>query len=103
MLCADNVHRLLTRFTEKGWNSREAANALASEIEDGSAGQGARAKNKELIDRSDGLLPSMHVEEAQILTIAGSHTTTVLRLVAAAGDGQYRIISTPRLCDNNIT
>ena len=35
MLCADNVHQLLTRFTEKGWNAREAETGLAGEIGEG--------------------------------------------------------------------
>ena len=90
MLCPDNVQKLLKHFTEKGWNAREAETALAGEIADGQAGDLQRTRNFEVIQGSGGILPKMHVEEIQVLTIAGSHTTTVLRLIDAAGHDQYR-------------
>ena len=90
MLCADNVHQLLTRFTEKGWNPLEAASALATEIGDSASAAFERQKNMQMIESGGGLLPKLHVEEIQILTIAGSHTTTVLRLIDSAEREQYR-------------
>ena len=57
-----------------------------------------KGKNREVIDSSGGLLPELHVEDIQTLTIAGSHTTTVLRLVDAAEHKQYKTSTEMRTC-----
>ena len=90
MLCADNVHRLLTRFTEKGWNGRESAGALAGEVGEGASADHERKENLRVIEESGGLLPFLLVEDMQIVTIAGSHTSTVLRLIDGAEENQYK-------------
>ncbi len=89
MLCPTNVHNLLGKLCEKGWNPRESENALVGELDDFTA-ELERECNKIMIEKSDGLLPSQHTEEIDNISIAGSHTTTVLRLADGADQGQYK-------------
>ena len=82
MISVTNFHNLLKAICRKGWKASETWMALAGEMPDGESGQHERAKNRQLIDNSGGLLPDLDVSELEIITGACSHTTTVLRAVA---------------------
>ena len=92
MLQPDNAHNLVLIFSRKGFNAAESMNAFASEMPDGKEGEQELRKNRELIDKCAGSLPDYHVEDIKILTVAGSHTTTALRIVDSAENQRIRTI-----------
>ena len=92
MLQPDNAHNLVFIFTRKGFNAAESMNAFASEMPDGKEGEQELRKNRELIDKCAGSLPDYHVEDIKILTVAGSHTTTAIRIVDSAEKQRIRTI-----------
>ena len=76
-LLAD-VHELLDRMVEDGFNPKRW-NALACTIPAGQEGDRWRAKNVELAENSEGLLPQVRANELEIVTARGSHGTSALR------------------------
>ena len=92
MLIAIKVRKLLAIIARKGWNVEETRMALLRELpRDPERLSLYLRKNKELIDRSDNLLAPIQTELLRGATGAGSHTTAVLKLVAACKKGRFPI------------
>ena len=85
-----DVHDLLSQIVKDGWNY-ELVDALAGEVppdhiffeeNDGRQVQVAnwfRDFNKRLVEEAGGLLPQIDLEEMDIVTARGSHTTSSVR------------------------
>ena len=80
MLEPVHAHELLDMFVLKGWSDSEVIHACASEVPPGAEGDKCRAKNKRLVEQSQGLLaPS--TDRINATTVVNSHTCAALRIV----------------------
>ena len=77
-LILSDVMELQTEFCLQGW-AKDLVNACATEIPPTDAGGNWRDFNRILWAESDGVLAATNVDELEIVTLRGSHSTASIR------------------------
>ena len=89
MLVPIDVHDLLLKFQENGYNPN-LWDALAVSIPQGPVGEEWRKKNTELVAGSEGQLADVDASALEILTGRGSHGTAALRCVIHGASSPHK-------------
>ena len=92
MLVPVDAHDLLLRMCHDGF-SRKKCITMAGEIPPTPDGLQWRKKNVELANSSEGLLPSYNLDELEIATARGSHTTAAIRIAKIGAVGVHEKLS----------
>ena len=93
MLVPIDVHDLLLKFKENGYNA-DLWDALAVSIPEGPIGEQWRLENTLLVAASEGLLADVDASSLEIITGRGSHGTAALRCVIFGARSPHK-----SLCD----
>ena len=77
-LILSDVMELQTEFCLQGW-AKELVNACATEVPPSDVGGKWRDFNRILWAESDGVLAATNVDDLEIVTLRGSHSTSAIR------------------------
>ena len=90
-----DVHDLLLLIWNLGWNW-DKVDVVVCQVPPGEVGEGWRAFNKELADKSDNLLARCKPDLLEFMTARGSHTSAAARIMKFGARGVHS-----ELCDAN--